>query len=119
MHKLPKFVDLKKSPAEMAEDKVESCVVGYSQSLYPYGLCIYLENDTLEKLDLSSDVDAGDMVYLQAVGKVTSVNKRDTEKGPDNRVEIQLTHIALSEEHEDEEPKKPKPDYRKFYKDED
>lgn len=119
MFKLPNFVDMAKTPEEMKEDKEEMTVGNYPQSIYPYGLCISLDNDALEKLDLSTDVDAGDQVHFQCIGKVTSVSKRETDKGSEARIEIQITHLSLGDVHSDEAPKAPKFDFGKFYNDED
>lgn len=116
MHVLPTFVDMAKTPAELEEEKSQGPVAShYPQNIYPYGLCICLDEESLEKLNLSSDPDVGDMVHLQAIGKVTSASKNETTEGVRQRVEIQLTHIALSDDHEDEEPAPRKMDYGKLY----
>lgn len=113
---LPKFVNLKKSPDELTKDgHCLPCDVGsYAQDVYPYGLCLYLDDSTLKKLDLDTDVDAGDQILMACVCKVTSVTKNDTTEGQRMRVELQITDIAL-EDHE-EEQRKPKINPGKFYK---
>lgn len=117
MQVLPNFVDMAKTP-ELQEEKTDS-VVGpshYPQNIYPYGLCICLDNDSLEKLNLDADCEVGDMVHLQAIGKVTSASQNETTEGVNKRVEIQITHIALAEEHDDQEAARPrKMDYGKLY----
>lgn len=102
MKVLPNFVDMKKDAAELAEEAMPFDMKKYDPPLYPYGLGICLENDQLNKLDLDADCDVGDTVHLQAIGKVTSASKNDTADGVKQRVEIQITHIALAEEHDDE-----------------
>lgn len=101
MQKLPTFVDMQKTPKELKEDAAPISMG--PQNLYPYGLCICLTQEELDKLDLDQDVDTGDMIHLQAIGKVTSVSKYSTDEGQDCRVEIQLTSIALEEDSHDDE----------------
>lgn len=96
------MVDMKKSPAEKAED---SCPTPIDrQPDYPYGLCISLCDDELEKLDLDvSDVEPGDMLHLHCLATVTSKSERtDIPAGPSCRVELQITHVSIPES-EDEE----------------
>lgn len=117
MLRLPNMVDLAKTPEDIAEDKLESSPGNWPQNLYPYGLSISLENEQLEKLNLSSDVKVGDKIAFAAIGTVTAASERDTDKGPKCRVEIQITHLSLSEAHNEEAPKKPKPGYDRIYND--
>lgn len=119
---LPKFVDMAKKPIELGEEANEAMSpAAMPQNLYPYGLCICLTQEDLDKLDLSGDVDAGDTIHIHALGKVTSVNKRDTTSGTDMRIEIQLTHLAAEGESDEDaamEEKSHKLSYKNFYKDE-
>lgn len=82
--------------------------------IYPYGLCISLCNDELEKLDLDTDdVEPGDMLHLHCLATVTSISKRDTGTGPDERVELQICFIAAeSEDDENEEADKMTPNQK-------
>lgn len=113
MKHIPAMVDMRRT-AEEAQDAMSpamSCVPEY-----PYGLCISLSNDELAKLDLdTSDVEAGDMVHLFCMAKVTSINKRDTTDGVDTRIEMQITHIACEDEDdENEEATSPRMDKTKM-----
>jgi hypothetical protein len=76
-----------------------------TKPIYPWGLCLRLTEKELQKLDLSDDVDIGDMVHIFAMAKVTSVSMNASEGG-ENRccVELQITHMSLEDEdHENEE----------------
>ncbi len=119
---LPKFVDMAKKPIELAEEANQGMSAAEApQNLYPYGLCICLTQDELDKLDLEGDVEAGDTVHLHALAKVTSVNKRDTTSGLETRVELQITHLAAEdedEENEEAESQSRKLSYKNFYQDE-
>jgi hypothetical protein len=67
--------------------------------VYPYGLCISLTHDDLEKLDLDDNPEVGDLIHVVAMAKVTSVSKRDTQDGKcDCRIELQITHLGLEDE---------------------
>lgn len=94
--------------------------------IYPYGLCISLTEKELEKLNLESDAQVGDLIHLHAMAKVTSVSQNDTSKGLTCRVELQITALAAedeseeNEENEEAEEQEEMPQYRvdrsKFYK---
>lgn len=95
MEVLPGYVDMALSSSEK---KAEATAISPSPPMYPYGLCISLGTEQLQKLGLADDVEAGDHIQLNAIGKVTSVSKHDTESGCDCRVEIQLTAIEAEDE---------------------
>lgn len=99
MKKFPNMQDMKMDQKEKTE------FMSPSPPDYPYGLCISLCEDELEKLNLDdSEVSVGDMVHLVCMATVTSISKHDSEmNGPSCRVELQITHIAA--EDEDEETK--------------
>lgn len=71
---------------------------------YPYGLCINLEKEQLEALGIDGDCDVGDMIHFCAMAEVTSCSERKTEGGSDCRIELQITHLAVENEDEENEP---------------
>lgn len=115
MEVMPKFVDMAKDAKEMKEDMSPAEM---PQPVYPYGLCLCLSQDELDKLDLENDCEPGDMLHMHCLAKVTSVSKNDTTDGPKTRVELQITAIACeSEDDENEEaeaamPRKAKNPYK-------
>jgi hypothetical protein len=66
---------------------------------YPYGLCISLEKEQLDKLGIDTDCETGDMIHFCCMGKVTSKSEREKEDGGiDCRIEIQITDLATENE---------------------
>lgn len=100
------LVDMAKTSKELAGDYGGVTVAAPAQSLYPYGLCISLCQDELDKLGLDGDCEVGDMIDLRAMAKVTSVSKNETTSGASIRIELQITHMETeneSDEYNDEE----------------
>lgn len=102
---LPPMTDMRLTPSE-SEDEYPLIPTSKDQPAYPYGLCISLCEDELEKLGIDpDDVDIDDILHIFAFGVVTSksVSQRQDDD-PHVRIEIQLTHIAgESEDDENEE----------------
>lgn len=95
MRKIPAMVSMRRTPAE----KTEAVAAMSDGPDYPYGLCISLCNDELEKLGLADEVEVGDMLHLHCMAKVTSVSKSDSEmSGPSCRVELQITDMVGEDE---------------------
>lgn len=63
---------------------------------YPYGTCISLCNDELDKLGCDvGDFASGDIIMIKAIAKVTGTSTSDTAMGPKGRVELQITDMAI------------------------
>lgn len=65
---------------------------------YDYGLTLCFNQSTMDKLDLDSDVEAGDMIHIFAMAKVTSVSKNDMGDGEKCEVRLQITHLGVEDE---------------------
>lgn len=117
MKVLPEFVDMAKNPAEMAEEAKPFEEQEHPVPVYSYRQAISFNQEDLDKLSMDTNVDPGDLIHLQAIGKVTAVSKTDTDKGCECRVEVQLTHIRTEAEHDDVEevPVRKKMDRSQFY----
>ena len=75
------------SPAEEAGD----------QPQYPYGLCINLDKDSLEKLGITSLPKVGTEMTINAKAVVKSVSAYDTQgEGQDMNASIQITDMEIS-----------------------
>ncbi len=97
---LPKLQDMRKTDEEKQE---ASQLINPNQSEYPYGLCICLTENELEKLGLDHECEVGDMIHLFALAKVTSKSVNDTGNGEKCRLELQITHLGTESENEEDE----------------
>jgi hypothetical protein len=104
MRIVPAMQDMRRTPAEKEEAAEAFMPTAASQPDYPYGLSISLCQDELEKLDLADeDVQPGDLIHLHCMAVVTSVSKNNSEAtGPQQRLELQITHIAAEDEAEED-----------------
>lgn len=90
-----KLVDMARSAQEQKDSAIPMMM---NEPLYDYGLHLCLNNESLEKLNLDTDVEVGDLLDFRALAKVTSVSKNDTGDGEKCRVELTLTHIGVENE---------------------
>ncbi len=101
------LVDMRMTPSEASEGM---CFPSPNDApAYPYGLCISLCQDELDKLGIDfDDLCVGDIVHLHALAMITSKSCSERQGGePSERVEIQITHLAgESEDEEDTEMEK-------------
>ncbi|EPL6453040.1 capsid staple protein [Providencia hangzhouensis] len=61
---------------------------------YPYGLTLYLDNETLEKLGVSIP-DVGESIELSGIAKVKSKSTNEREGKKSMSVDLQITDLAL------------------------
>lgn len=106
----PPMVDMALSTKEQAE------ITQPDPPKYPYGLCISLCQDELDKLNIDqADVEIGSTLHLFCLAKVTSKSCSDNEiSGPTCRVELQIVSIAAEDEDEENETAAAK--MKKLYK---
>lgn len=91
--KLPELVDLKLSKSE----KKEAMEVPRSSGpTYPYGLCLDLNEDTLEKLGIKDLPGVGDEMHFIAVAHVTSARSSEYEEsGLSKSICLQISDMAI------------------------
>ena len=87
------LVSMKKTKAEATlEDKPSPM----SREMYPYGLRLDLNDDSLEKLKIESLPKVGKTVQVTAEARVESVSERDDTRGGKRRsLELQITKMAV------------------------
>jgi hypothetical protein len=79
---------------------------------YPPGLCLCLDEETLEKLDLDDDIVEGDTLDIRAFAEVTNVTP--AKNGSRLRVECQIVRMVV--ENEDTEDEMTGPADRRYRK---
>lgn len=107
------YVDLAKTPAEIKEDQKSYAMpagpIAPKVPLYPYGLCITLDDDTLAKLGLDGDSpDVGDGFEFRAEARVTSASANEYEQADGSkkacrRVELQICRMDILNRSDEEE----------------
>lgn len=115
VERIPRMVDMAKTKAE----KMEDCMPCPSNAPdYPYGLCITLCEDELEKLGLEDEqFEPGDMIHLHSMAMVTSVSRRaDKDQDPSCRIELTLTHISCEDESDEDQEEEKRDFTKKLYK---
>jgi hypothetical protein len=64
---------------------------------YPYGLCIRLDKDSLEKLGITALPKVGGEMMITAKAVVKSTSAYDTQGGTDMSVELQITDMDVGQ----------------------
>lgn len=86
------MVDMKSKP----EVEEKPGMVEADEPRYPYGLCLHLGKDELEKLGVTALPDVGAKMMVHANGYVKSTSAYDTQgDGKSMTVEIQLTELEV------------------------
>lgn len=109
MGRFTKMVDMARTPAEVKDEIAETCApcapsdAKRTAPVYPYGLCVSLDEEVLGKLGIKELPDVGETVHFAALARVTSASEseHETEGGEKQkrcRVELQITNLALESE---------------------
>ena len=99
------MTDMTRSDEEKSEARMDSMYPSVLDQMpdVPTGLCICLTEKELEKLDLDSDAEVGDLLHGMFMAKVTSISKHDSSDGARCRIEMAVTHLSLEDEDTEEE----------------
>lgn len=100
-----KLIDLARTPAELKAKNSPMEIGSSSREKYGYGTSITLDAEMLKKLGIKDMPTVGDEYHIMATGKVTSVSQNASETNESSRLEIQLTHMGLSQETDAKEAK--------------
>jgi hypothetical protein len=88
-----------------AQEEVGASLRSDNLPKYPYGLCIYLDDETLEKLGLTQLPKVGTTLQLMAMVKVTGTRSHEIqtekesgepEENTSSSVDMQITAMELS-----------------------
>lgn len=89
------LVNLANSPEE-AKEQGAICTSEGEGPKYPYGLCLDLNDDVLEKLGITSLPPVGTVMHITAMAKVTRVSEHENEKESERCVGLQITDMAAT-----------------------
>jgi hypothetical protein len=96
----PKMVDMKKSK-EATKEMVEPSMP--DGDMYPYGVRLQFDPSDVKKFPFLDGVGVGDMVHIDAIGEVVSVDTSARSSGnKEKRVSVQIKKMAV-EGDEDED----------------
>lgn len=93
------MIDMARTPEEKAKDSPMGLVTPSVSDLpdYDYGLCGSFNKESLDKLNLDSDVSVGDYLDIHSLAKVTGIHMKAGSNEID-RVDYCLCHIAVEDE---------------------
>lgn len=87
-----KTVDMTLPPAEAEKETVEAAEL--EKPKYPWGLCIYLNEDTMKMLSLKK-LDVGTVVMITGKAKVTGYSEREYEGGAHKTQDMQIIELGI------------------------
>ena len=127
MARFAAMIDMAKDIEEIKEDVAEQAPQADPSKIavpaYPYGLCLALTEDEMEKLGLGEQLpEVGEMIHLAAMAKVTSVSENEREMSDGSkkrcaRVELQITHLATELEDDESADEMANARRKRFYDD--
>jgi hypothetical protein len=91
-----KMVSMKRSPEDMRKGCGCCAPIEAIAPDYPYGLCIHLDSDEIEKLGITQLPPVGAMVTIHCMAKITRVSQSAIEGSKEDRnIGIQITDMAI------------------------
>lgn len=79
------------------ESSADEAYPSPERSKYPYGLCVHLDDDMLQKLGITTPPAVGSSMLLQAQVMVTSTSSDVMHDGEvEGRLTLQITDMELS-----------------------
>lgn len=93
-----KLVSMKRTPADKRGDKMETAPAEAMVPDFPWGLCLHLDKDELEKLGITELPKVGTKITLAAKVTVTRVSQSaSTDRGGEDQksIDLQITDMAL------------------------
>lgn len=105
MKTIPNMVDMKRDVADKASEAFKDGIMMPAMSDLPdydCGLCVSLNKESLDKLDMDDDVKAGDYIHLHAFAQVTGVRMKPGSSELES-VSLCLTHISAENEDDENE----------------
>lgn len=90
------MVSMKRTPKDKRKDMGEPCSIEAMAPDYPWGLCIHLDADELDKLGLTELPQVGTEIPVTVKVKVTRVSQSAVEGSDEQRsVDLQITDMGI------------------------
>lgn len=86
-----KLVSMKLDPKEQKQE----ADLSYKAPSFPYGLCIELNDDSLDKLGIDKLPDVDDTMIMTARVTVSNTGANATADGESKRMSLQITEMSL------------------------
>lgn len=90
-----KLVSLAMSPEEAKDDAPCAAPDAGDAPKYPYGTCLYLDEDALKKLGIKEMPSVGTEIPVQALAKVTGTSERETQEGTRKTLDLQIVKMGF------------------------
>ena len=93
-----KLVSMKRTKEDKRGDQLETAPAEAMVPDFPWGLCIHLDKDELEKLGIKEPPKVGTVLMLAAKVQVTRVSQSaSTDRGGEEQrsVDLQITDLGL------------------------
>ena len=91
-----KLASMKRTPEDMRQDQGEPAPIDAMAPDYPYGLCIHLDKDELDKLGMKELPEVGTEMPLRALVKVTRVSQSAVEgRDEETSIDLQITDLGV------------------------
>lgn len=87
------MVSLKLSPKEAKEETME--VQDDKGPLYPYGTCLYLDDEAIKKLGLDAEQKKGSKLEISGWVEVVGWRKGENQGGETQSLELQITDLEV------------------------
>jgi len=88
------MINMKQKP----EAEEMSGAIEYDEPAYPYGLCLHLDAEQLEKLGITALPKVGSTMMIHAMAYVKSTGAYETQGGNDMTMSLQITDMEISAE---------------------
>jgi len=98
-----RMVSMARSREEKISALEEAMPMPMEAAEYPYGLCIFLDERDLEKLELEHDCQVGDTLHFIAMARVKSVSENKYNGKESCNVQLQIEEIAVESESDESE----------------
>lgn len=87
---------MKRSAEDKRGDKMMNAPLEATAADYPYGLCIHLDRDELDKLGIKSLPAVGATMTMAGMVKVTRVSQSATGDDEYTSVDLQITDLGVA-----------------------